>query len=67
MKDIDKVLADLHEAVARTLLGQVQDNPDVDPKVIKVAIEFLKDNGVDSNVKHNPDLAKLMEEIPEYD
>jgi len=65
-KASEDILADLHSAVAKTLLKQVRE-PEPSAVMMNAAIKFLKDNGIEADIAHNPDLGKLAKALPMFD
>jgi hypothetical protein len=56
-----KTLTDLHDVVGSALLEAIKSG-DIDPRLIKEAREFLKDNNINSNVQDDSNLARLANE-----
>ena len=63
MADKEKVLSDLHEAVAAELLRRVLSG-EANAADLNVARGFLKDNGIDANADQSEPLANLAKSLP---
>lgn len=63
MADKDKVLSDLHKAVAKELLDRVLSG-DANAADLNVARGFLKDNGIDATASQNEPMANLAKSLP---
>ena len=60
-------LSDLHKALAQILKEQINlkdENGRVNSATLNVARQFLKDNGIDSDVRENKELQVLAEDLP---
>lgn len=63
MADRDKVLSDLHEAVAKELLDRVRSG-EANAADLNVARGFLKDNGIDATADQSEPMANLAKSLP---
>jgi len=61
--DNDKILSDLHEAVAEELLRRVMSG-EANAAELNVARGFLKDNGIDASVDQSEPMTNLVESLP---
>ena len=59
----DKVLSDLHNAVAEELLRRVQSG-EAQAADLNVARAFLKDNGIDAAVEQSDPMQNLVKSLP---
>ena len=59
----EKVLDELHETLATTLLEKVK-SEDVKASDLNVARQFLKDNGIEGLPTDNSSLKSLVDELP---
>lgn len=62
-----KQLTDLHSALALILAEQIQikdENGKANAAVLNVARQFVKDNGIDADVRENKELQILSEALP---
>ena len=59
----DKILQDLHDAVARDLLSKVMSGQATAAE-LSVARAFLKDNGIDATPGQSEPLNDLMKSLP---
>lgn len=66
MSNTEKVMEDLHGAVASSLLDRVQTG-EASASELAVAVKFLKDNGIDSNIKPESPLLNLATSLPFQD
>jgi hypothetical protein len=60
---LDKILSDLHEAIASDLLRRIQDGS-ATAADLSVARQFLKDNGIDAMAQQSEPLANLAKTLP---
>ena len=63
MSNLEKILNDLHEGVARELLSRVQSGQ-ASAAELTAAIKFLKDNGVDAVITPDSPLENLAKSLP---
>ncbi len=61
--DLDKILKDLHGALAGDLLAKVSSG-EATASELNVARQFLKDNGIEAVAKENNDLGNLADILP---
>jgi len=61
-----ETLTDLHGVVGEALLTAIKSG-DIDPRLIKEAREFLKDNNINSNVQDDQNLRELANNEIELD
>ena len=66
MSDLTKMLEDLHVAVAEELLARVRTG-EATAAELTVAARFLKDNGIDADMKQDSPLANLAKVLPFQD
>ena len=66
MSNAEKIMEELHGAVAASLLERVQAG-EATASELAVAVKFLKDNGIDSNVKPESPLLSLAASLPFQD
>ena len=66
MSDIAELLAELQEETVRALIESIK-NGDLDPRMLKEAREFLKDNDIKSEPEHDEQLSKLEGAFMEID
>ena len=66
MTTTEKVMEDLHGAVASSLLERVQTG-EASASELAVAVKFLKDNGIDSHIKPESPLLNLAASLPFQD
>lgn len=67
MKSQKEQLSDLHTALAKVLAEQIQlrdEEGKANGAILNVARQFLKDNGIDADVRENKELKILSEELP---
>ena len=58
-------MADLHEELAKQLLGSVQAG-EASPSLLNVARQFLKDNGIDGVPTQGNPLDNLIHALPDF-
>ena len=63
MNKKEKILSELHEAVAKELLDRVLSG-DANAADLNVARGFLKDNGIDATANQSEPLANLAKSLP---
>jgi hypothetical protein len=61
--DNEKILSDLHAAVAEELLRRVMSG-DANAAELNVARGFLKDNGIDAGLDQSEPMANLAKSLP---
>lgn len=64
---MSKQLSNLHAALATVLAEQIHLKDDLgrsNGAILNVARQFLKDNGIDADVRENKELQILAEELP---
>lgn len=66
MSDLTKMLEDLHVAVAEELLARVRTG-EATAAELTVAARFLKDNGIDADMKQDSPLVNLAKVLPFQD
>ena len=66
MPDSDKILHDLHSALAQDLLLRIQSG-EATAQELSVAAKFLKDNHIEAIPTPDNDLGKLMAHAPVFD
>ena len=62
----DKMLAQLHETLAKELLARVQTG-EATAAELTAASKFLKDNGIDASVQHSQPMQDLAKVLPFQD
>ena len=62
----EKVMEDLHEAVAACLLNRIETG-EATAAELSVAVKFLKDNGIDADLKQESPLLNLASSLPFQD
>ncbi len=62
----DKILAQLHETLAKELLARVQTG-EATAAELTAASKFLKDNGIDASVQHSQPMQDLAKVLPFQD
>ena len=62
----DKILAQLHETLAKELLARVQTG-EATAAELTAASKFLKDNGIDVSVQHSQPMQDLAKVLPFQD
>ena len=63
MTDLAQMLGKLHKEVAEDLLSKIQSGQ-ATAADLNVAVRFLKDNGIDSNMTNESPLANLAASLP---
>ena len=63
MSDLEHTLQELHEGVAKELLGRIQSGQ-ASAAEITAAIKFLKDNGIDAHMTQDSPLENLAKTLP---
>ena len=66
MTDLAQMLGKLHKEVAEDLLSKIQSGQ-ATAADLNVAVRFLKDNGIDSNMTIESPLANLAASLPFQD
>ena len=61
--DNEKMLTDLHNAVAEELLRRVMSG-EATSADLNVARGFLKDNGIDAGLDHSEPMSNLVKNLP---
>jgi hypothetical protein len=64
-KNLEAIMADLHEELAKQLLGSVQAG-EASPSLLNVARQFLKDNGIDGVPTQGNPLDNLIHALPDF-
>jgi hypothetical protein len=67
LNEKQKELSDLHTLLARILAQQIKltdENGKANGAILNVARAFLRDNGIDADVRENKELQILSEELP---
>lgn len=65
-KQLDIIMADLHEELANQLLALVR-NGEPTASILNVARQFLKDNGIDGVPSAGNPLDNLVHSLPDFD
>ena len=63
MDEKDRILSDLHKAVAEDLLNRVLSG-EANAAELNVARGFLKDNGIDATASQSEPMANLAKSLP---
>ena len=63
MDEKDRILSDLHKAVAEDLLNRVLSG-EANAAELNVARGFLKDNGIDATASRSEPMANLAKSLP---
>ena len=63
MDEKDRILSDLHKAVAEDLLNRVLSG-EANAAELNVARGFLKDNGIDATASQREPMANLAKSLP---
>lgn len=66
MSNLEKIMEELHGAVAASLLDRVQAG-EATASELSVAVKFLKDNGIDAVAKPESPLLNLATSLPFQD
>jgi hypothetical protein len=64
-KNLEAIMADLHEELAKQLLGSVQAG-EATASILNVARQFLKDNGIDGVPTQGNPLDNLIHALPDF-
>ena len=64
-KNFEAIMADLHEELAKQLLGTVQTG-EATASILNVARQFLKDNGIDGVPTQGNPLDNLIHALPDF-
>ena len=66
MSNLNQVLEELHEEMARDLLRRVKTG-EATPAELNTARQFLKDNGIEAIPTPDNPLGELTNRLPEFD
>jgi hypothetical protein len=64
-KNFEAIMADLHEELAKQLLGSVKAG-EATASILNVARQFLKDNGIDGIPTQGNPLDNLIHALPDF-
>jgi len=65
-KPLDKILASLHETLAKELLIRIETGQATAAE-LTAASKFLKDNGIDASMQHSQPMQDLAKVLPFQD
>lgn len=63
MTNIEK-MQELHETVAQTLISELGQDGELNPRVIELAIKFLHNNGVNVDMNATPTGNSIVSKLP---